>query len=78
MSSELFGTFDYCVGPSELGMDVLSAYQVVGHTILVIYTVYTLQKEPNSADDIFLFLLDILTLYPGVRNSATSVHYRLE
>ena len=39
MSSELFGTFDYCVGPSELGMDVLSAYQVVGHTILVIYRV---------------------------------------
>ena len=36
--------------------------QVAGPTILSGAIHYTLRKKPNSADDIWLFLLDIVTL----------------
>ena len=50
---------------------------IVGHTILSGTSHYTLQKDPNSADDICLFLLDILTLwskYCNISGSETDMY----
>ena len=70
MSSELFGTFHstcvYNVGPlGEFGLAVLSVPPTLWATQSsprdTLYSTLN-EKEPNSADDICLSLLDILTL----------------
>ena len=62
---------------TEFGLAVLSAPQEVGHTILsgaTYCTNFTQQKEPISADDICLFLLDILTLCYRVFSKDPLIH----